>query len=202
MPPRTDEELLERWQNGDATSGQALFVRYSDSVERFFAHKAPSSVEDLMQETFLRCVASHTRIKDGQFLPYLLGIARNVLHEYFRKAYRRDDILDVDEVSVCDVRPGQVTLMDQRREYRLLVESLRSIPIDDQVILELHYWEHLKTDEIASVFGIPPGTVRGRLQRARAKLEEVIRRLAASQNEFDSTLARLDAWPKDPDPET
>jgi RNA polymerase sigma-70 factor (ECF subfamily) len=193
----TDDELLERWQNGDATSGQGLFDRYYGVIERFFLNKDSNAVQDLVQETFTRCVASRIRIKDGQFLPYLIGIAKNVLHAHLRKRYRRGETLDVDQISVCDVQPGPGSMMVQRREHRLLLEGLRNIPIDDQVILELHYWENLTTDQIAEVFCIPAGTAKGRLQRARTKLEKVIHRLAESASELESTVARLEDWAKE-----
>jgi RNA polymerase sigma-70 factor (ECF subfamily) len=96
-----------------------------------------------------------------------------------------------------DLDPGPGTLAVQRREHRVLLEALRNIPIDDQVMLELHYWEDLTTDEIATALDIPIGTSRGRLQRARARLAEVMHRLLESPLELASTGARLDDWAKD-----
>src|SRR5262249_7225174 len=61
----SDGELLERWRAGDTRSGEALFERYYDMVERFFLNKVAGSVKDLVQETFMRCVESRERIKDN-----------------------------------------------------------------------------------------------------------------------------------------
>jgi RNA polymerase sigma-70 factor (ECF subfamily) len=191
----SDGELLEQWRAGDAVSGEALFERYYDMVERFFLNKIGSGVQDLVQETFMRCVESRERIKDNdRFRMYMFGIAYNVLSGHLRERYRGDRAIDLSEVSVCDVAPGPSSLVANRREHRLLIEALRNIPVEDQVILELHYWEQLSTHEMAEVIGIPVGTARGRLQRARAKLEEVMRRLAETPQDLASTLARLDDW--------
>ena len=95
---------------------------------------------------------------------------------------------------VCDVAPGPSSLVARRREHQLLIEALRSIAVDDQVILELHYWEQLTTSEMAEVMGIPIGTARGRLQRARTRLEEEMQRLADSPHDLASTMERLDDW--------
>ena len=191
----SDGELLERWRSGDPVSGEALFERYYDMVERFFLNKVTSGVQDLVQETFMRCVESRERIRDNdRFRMYMFAIAYNVLTAYLRQRYRSDREINLSEVSVCDLLPGPSSLVARRREHRLLIEALRSIPIDDQVVLELHYWEQLTTHQMAEVIGIPVGTVRGRLQRARARLEETIKRLAESRQDLLSTLARLDDW--------
>jgi RNA polymerase sigma-70 factor (ECF subfamily) len=191
----SDGMLLERWRSGDAVSGEALFERYYEMVERFFLNKVTSGVQDLVQETFTRCVESRERIRDNdRFRMYMFAIAYNVLTGYLRERYRGDREIDLSEVSVCDVAPGPSSLIAQRREHRLLIEALRSIPVDDQVILELHYWEQLTTHQMAEVIGIPVGTARGRLQRARTRLEAVMQRLAESPQDLSSTLARLDDW--------
>ena len=195
---RTDGELLELWRGGDSASGEELFERYYDMVERFFLNKVSQGVQDLVQETFTRCVASRERIRDNeQFRLYMFGIAYNVLKAHLRDRYRRGEQLDVAETSMCDLDPGPGTLAVQRREHRVLLEALRNIAVDDQVMLELHYWEDLTTDQIATSLDIPIGTARGRLQRARARLAEVMHRLIASPLELATTAARLEDWAKD-----
>jgi RNA polymerase sigma-70 factor (ECF subfamily) len=191
----SDGELLERWRAGDAVSGEALFERYYDMVERFFLNKVATGVQDLVQETFMRCVESRERIRDDdRFRMYMFGIAYNVLTAHLRERYRGDRAIDLEAISLCDVAPGPSSLVAQQREHRLLIEALRNIPVEDQVVLELHYWEQLTTHQMAEVFGIPVGTARGRLQRARTRLEQVMQRLAESPQDLKSTLARLDDW--------
>jgi len=191
----SDGELLERWRAGDATSGEALFERYYDMVERFFLNKVASGVQDLVQETFMRCVEGRERIRDhDRFRTYMFAIAYNVLTAHLRERYRSDRAIDLGEISVLDVAPGPSSIVAQRREHGLLIEALRHIAVDDQVILELHYWEQLTTHEMAEVIGVPLGTARGRLQRARAKLEEAMQRLADTPEHLVSTLGRLDDW--------
>lgn len=191
----SDGELLERWRKGDAASGEVLFERYYDMVERFFLNKLSSDVQDLVQETFIRCVESRDRIRDDdRFRLYMFSIAYNVLSARLRERYRGERAVDFNEISVCDLAPGPSSVVAQRREHRLLIEALRHIPVDDQVLLELHYWEQLTTNQIAEVLEIPVGTARGRLQRARTKLEEAMQRLAETPQDLESTLARLEDW--------
>src|ERR1041384_847961 len=103
----SDGELLKRWRSGDAASGEALFERYYDMVERFFLNKVSSGVQDLVQETFTRCVESRERIRDNErFRMYMFAIAYNVLTGHLRERYRSDRAIDLGEISVCDVAPG------------------------------------------------------------------------------------------------
>ena len=194
----TDGELLLRWRQRDFASGEALFERYYKMVERFFLNKISDAVSDLVQETFTRCVAGQEHIKDNeQFRLYIFGIAYNVLKEHLRRRYRGERLLDSCEVSVRDLEPGPVTLIVRRQEHRLLLEALRSIPIDDQVVLELHYWESLTTEQIAEALGLPVGTARGRLQRARSKLAEAMTQVSDSAQDLTTTLACVEDWARE-----
>jgi len=194
----TDGELLERWRANDAASGEALFDRYYSMVERFFLNKVGDAVPDLVQETFTRCVENRDKIRDNnQFRLYIFGIAYHVLKAHLRARYRGGQPVDVHESSVRDVATGPLTLAVRRSEHRLLLEALRSIPIEDQVVLELHYWDNLTTDDIAEVLAIPVGTARGRLQRARDKLGDVMHSLTRSSHDLTTTVACLEDWARD-----
>jgi len=69
----SDGELLERWRTGDALSGEALFERYYDMVERFFLNKVSGGGKDLVQETYLRPVGP--RLFHAFGLPLILADA-------------------------------------------------------------------------------------------------------------------------------
>lgn len=193
-----DAELLERWRGGDDAAGERLFERYFGTVERFFLNKAPDHVDDLVQETFLGCLKSRNQVNDSiKFRSHLFAIAYHVLGTHLRKLYRGRKYLDLTEISMHDLSPSPGAVMADHDEQRLLLEALRKIPVDHQVLLELHYWEALTTEEIAKVLGVPVGTVRGRLQRARALLEQAMARLANARVVPQSTRDRLDDWVAD-----
>ncbi|WP_428265320.1 RNA polymerase sigma factor [Haliangium sp.] len=191
----SDAELLERWRQGNQAAGEALFERYYDPIERFFLNKVSSNVGDLVQETFIACVEARERVKDGdKFRSYLFSIAYNVLRAHLRRNYRGRQELDLDHMSVVDIAPGPGTMIGRRREQRLLLEALRAIPLQYQVVLELHYWEKMITADIAESLGLPLGTVRSRLRRARELLDEAMSRLAGSNDVLESTATSLDDW--------
>lgn len=191
----SDAELLDRWRQGDRNAGKALFERYYEPLECFFVNKVPSGVGDLVQETFRMCLEARDRIDDpAKFRAYLFSVAFNVLRGHFRKKARRGTEVDFELVSVEAIVPGACSVLVEREEQRLLLEGLRRIPVADQAILELDYWESMKMSEIGVVLGIPEGTAKSRLHRARKRLKDAMEELAGSPALLRSTLADLDEW--------
>lgn len=191
----SDLELLRQWQQGDNAAGKELFGRYYDSVARFFRNKLHGDISDVIQDTFAACVAGRDRLRDQtSFRSYLFSIAHRQLCEHLRRRYRQGEALDLDAVSAHSLSSGPSSIVARQREERLLLEALRAIPVAYQELIELRYWEDLKTIEIAEIVELPHATVRTRLRRAHELLHEAMERLAGSRAELDSTLTRLDDW--------
>ena len=150
----TDEALLRAWQAGDAAAGNALFERYFDALYRFFVHKhVDGDVMDLLQKTLLASVESLDRFEGHSSVrTYLYAIARNKLRDYWRERARNDGI-DFGVSSLLDLGPSPSSLLRANEEQRLLFEALRRLPLDQQIAVELHYWDGLSGPQLAEVFG-------------------------------------------------
>ena len=193
--PSTDIELLDAWKSGDQDAGEQLFERHFPAVARFFRNKVTTGVDDLIQSTFLGCMEARDRFRgDSSFRTFLFAVAHNVLRHHFRKQKRIDAQLDFEQVSAVDLAPGPSSVVAKKREQRLVLQALREIPVDHQVMLELYFWEPLKAKEIAEVLEIPEGTVRTRIRRAKQLLEEKLRELAESPQELERTTSNLEDW--------
>ncbi|MBL9100662.1 MAG: sigma-70 family RNA polymerase sigma factor [Myxococcales bacterium] len=190
-----DRTQLEAWRAGDTRAGDRLFVRHFDAVDRFLRNKVgDDAIPDLVQRTFLTCIERPDGFRGlSSFRTFLLGIAHNLLREYYRRSARHSH-RDLDEHSVEDLGAGPSTLVRAKEEQRLLLAALRSIPLDAQVVLELFYWEQLSGAELAEVLGVGEDTARTRLRRARLRLAEALERLASSRAVLDSILSDLDSW--------
>lgn len=191
-----DVELLEQWRNGDLAAGEILFERYYDAVARFFRTRMPGGdIADLVQETFVACVEGRDRVHEGgSFRAYIFSVANNVLCIHLRAKYRGDDLVDFDQLSVEDMAPGPASQLRQQREEQVLLAALRRIPVNDQLLLELHYWQQIRTSDIAKAMGLNHNTVRSRLANARKRLEEAMAELAGSAELFESTKANFEEW--------
>lgn len=192
----SDAELLEAWRAGDRQAGQELFERHFDAVARFFRNKVDRGIEDLVQRTFLACVESKDRFRgESSFRTFLFAIAHNLLRRHYRDERRHGAPIDFAITSVHDLAaPSPSLVLGQRREERLLLEALRRIPLEHQVALELFYWEKLTAAEVASVVGVPEGTAKSRIRRAKRLVVEAIAALSENQALFESTTANLERW--------
>ena len=189
---KEDAALLEAWNAGDRQAGSALLERHFDSLCRFFRSKAEDAVDDLIQATLLSAVASRERLRSASsFRAYLFTIARNELFDHFK---RRGVAGDPGVSKVEDLAPSPSSVLAQDDEYHRVLRALQSIPLDLQIALELHYWERLSTAELAEALGIPQGTAKSRLRRARQAVRDKMSELpAATPGERDGDLD-LDAW--------
>jgi RNA polymerase sigma factor (sigma-70 family) len=173
----SDEQLLGAWNRGDAVAGERLFDRYFLRVVRFFHTKVRGDIDELVQRTFLGCVEARQRFRgDGSFSGFLFGIARNVLVSHYRTEHRAAPAIELSEVSLHDLDPRPSSVLTERREQQILLESLGRIPLEAQLILELHYWEGMTSASIAEVLQIPHGTAQTRIRRARQLLAAEVRR--------------------------
>jgi RNA polymerase sigma factor (sigma-70 family) len=166
----SDESLLERWCGGERRAGEALLARHCDDLFRFFQHKVGTDADDLVQRTFLACVTSREQFRrQSSFRTYLFAIARNELYGYFRRLPRGEQ-LDFDAISIADLATPISGRMVRAQARRQLLDELSTLPADQQLLLELHYWHDLDAAALAEIFDTSAGTVRVRLLRARAAL--------------------------------
>lgn len=170
-----DDQLLEAWGRGDPAAGSQLFERHYSAVVRFFSRKIGGDPADLIQETFEECVRCRDRVfPDSGFRAFLFGIAYNVLRRHFERLRKHGERIDPAAESAADLCPGPVTMTATRQQQRRLLVALRRIPLEQQVLLELFYWEDMTSASIAEVLGLPHGTIRSRLRRARQQLQTAL----------------------------
>jgi RNA polymerase sigma-70 factor (ECF subfamily) len=154
-----DAELLEAWRQGDGAAGSELFERHYPAIVRFFANKVAGDPADLIQETFEACVSGRDRMREGGgFSAYLFGVAYNVLRRHYERSRKQGERFDPGTASAADLSPGPSTMVGQRDEHRLLLAALRRIPLEQQVVLELFYWEGMTSATIAEVLDTPHGS--------------------------------------------
>jgi RNA polymerase sigma factor (sigma-70 family) len=174
MAEADDHALFELWRRGDTRAGSRLVRRHFEALHRFFASKAQGQVEDLIQQTFVACVEARDAFRgESTFRAYLFGLARLQLFTYYRKNQRMR-ALDFTNTSVRDLGMSPTGLLAQREDERLLSLALQRVPIDQQIALELTYWEGLSAPEVARVLEIPENTVYSRLRRAKEHLRSAL----------------------------
>jgi len=195
-----DWQLLEAWKDGDSRSGELLLTRYMGPLTRFFRNKVvdPDDVADLISETMLACTRSKERVREsGAFRSFLYSSAMNMLRRHYRKkAKRQREVDDFAQLCVGESNDPRslASMVSLQREGQLLVRALRRIPLDQQIVLELHYIEQLSGPEIAEILGVPKPTVYTRLRRGTEKLRTMVTELAESPDLAVSTMSGIQTW--------
>jgi len=159
----------------DPARFKLVFDRHATAVYRYIYRRIGSdAVEELTSDTFVTAFDFRERFKGQDALPWLYGIAANVLRRYRRTEIRRQRAY---------ARAGSLLAIDSeddRIEDRLdaaaaapeLARALEQLEPGDRDVLLLLAWEELSYQEIAESLDIPIGTVASRLSTARRVIRE------------------------------
>jgi len=195
VPELDDITLLGQWRGGDGTAGQTLFERHFDSIYGFFETKCPADADELTQATFLACLRARDQFRgDSSFRTYLFTIARNELFRVLRHRQRHDAKLDFEMSSIAELVSTPATRMARNQEHRALIDAMQHLPVEQQTLLELHYWEEMEIAELSKIFDAPAATIRTRLHRARKALRDLVEANEAAPPEALQSLETLDQW--------
>ena len=165
----TDGTLIERSCRGRPDAFVEVVRRHEAAVHGFLARRTgPQVAADLLGEVWLRAFAGRGGYdpahRDAR--PWLYGIARNVLRAHWRA---RPDQAAAPETA-CDPWDAVVDRLDAAAQVETLVRALRALPSGEREVLLLVAWEQLTPAQAAAVLGVPQGTARSRLHRARTAL--------------------------------
>jgi RNA polymerase sigma-70 factor (ECF subfamily) len=150
-----------------------IFDRHYVAVHRYLARRAPrAQADDLASTTFAVAFERRRSFRPSSTsaLPWLLGIATNLLHERHRVERREQGTLALLRTEHLADDQGGSDEPDTDR----LARALATLDPAQRDVLLMHAWEELSYEEIAEALGIPIGTVRSRLSRARAHLRSQI----------------------------
>lgn len=156
-----------------------IFDRYSRRVFGYVVRRVPrEDAADLTGDVFLRAFRFRHKydLDRAEALPWLLGIATNVIGEYLRKRSRRMRIgLRPDVLPGPPVDDIATDRADAAKAWPALERTLLSLKPRDRSVLILYAIEDLTYQEIGDALNIPEGTVKSRLNRARTQASELLR---------------------------
>jgi len=151
---------------------------------------------DLTQETFVRVYRALPRLRaEGASATWIRRIATNLSLDFLRRRKAAPQCTSLDAPTSDDAEPVQARdvadrsadpekLLAGEERTQVLRRAVASLPDDYRAVIVLHHMEEMRVEEIAAVLGVPEGTVKSRLSRARKAL---FRKLAPY---FDPELAR------------
>jgi RNA polymerase sigma-70 factor (ECF subfamily) len=176
----SDDAELIRAAGSDPSAFGELYGRHAFSVHAWFQRRLKWAASDLTAETFAQAWLSRGRFHDdhgGSALPWLLGIARNVLRETIRtdrvESRARERLgLPVDLAS----EDGYEAVEARLSPRIALAAALEGLPEHEREALELRVVDELPYDEVAEQLSIRPAAARLRVSRALRRLALVTTR--------------------------
>lgn len=170
----SDAALVERLRGQDLSALGILFDRYYPQIYRTacaILHDPPAA-EDIAQDCFLRLHQSAHRIDTSlPLLPWLYRVTVNLSYTFFTRRQRRRVSL---ETLVDHLMSPAWQSPDQLAEYhdvqRRVLQAVHDLPLNQKIVMVLHYLSGLSVDDIASILDCPVGTVKSRLYYARETL--------------------------------
>lgn len=179
----SDEELALRCQEDDHAAFTVLVDRYKDRIHRLVRRMVGGTDdEDLTQEVFIKVYRAIPGFRGGStFKTWIYKIAHNLCLSELRKKGRRGEHLSIEEEGdekihhlLPDTRHGledEIEKRDLSQSIRTLMERL---PPHYRTVLTLFYLEQAKYEEISEIMGIPLGTVKTHIHRARLRLRNLL----------------------------
>ena len=179
-----DPELIRKVRDGDVSAFEQLFNSYQKRVYNLIYRLVGNEQDaaDLTQEAFVRIYNARHRLQtEGAFLAWMRTIAVNLCRDHFRKCKRtiKGDSLDAPiwiegdelqrEVEDWSMNPERTF---EKKDLQAAVQgALDTLSEEHRAVVVLHHIEGMDVQEIARELGVPEGTVKSRLARAREELK-------------------------------
>ena len=173
-------DLLDRCRRGDELAWEAFVRQYQARVYGLALHYVRNTEEarDVAQEIFVRIYRKlESYREEDAFLPWMLRVGRNVCIDHLRHARSRPSGAAVPLESVpefVDHSPTPEGAWEADTRRRLVHRALQRLSDPSREMILLKEIQGLRLDEIASMLGVPLGTVKSRSNRARLELARAV----------------------------
>jgi RNA polymerase sigma-70 factor (ECF subfamily) len=170
----TDEELMNRFCQGDTAALDALFERHSSGVHAFLSRlvRDGALAEDLLQTTFLSVIRSRDRYRRGSpVLPWLLTIAGNAARDSLRRTRLQVEVLAGDDPPP---EPSAEQTHGDPAARKRIEAAFQALPELHREAVLMHKVHGLSFEEIGQALGITATAARLRAHRGYERLRTLL----------------------------
>lgn len=190
-----DQQLVQKARAGDRYAFNLLVWKWERAIYNLALRLLGSEDDavEVCQEVFIR---AYTHLKDfrgdARFSTWLYRIAINCCRNLMRSRKRRRevamDFYDGADPAIhrLDATPEQEQSYHRAQMATRVLEAMQALPEDQRTVIELRVLHDLGVEEVASIMGIPPGTVKSRLFYGLRKLRDQLQDLFPPPSRMDS----------------
>jgi RNA polymerase sigma factor (sigma-70 family) len=180
---RSDSQLIQSYQSGEAHALEILVTRYKDRVYTsiLFLVKDKYLAEDLFQDVFIKIIDTIRNNKyndEGKFLGWAMRIAHNLCVDHFRRVKRAPSIInaegkDVFEWLIFSDETAENKMM-RRQSYDRVQSMLDQLPEEQKEVIVLRHYGDLSFKEIAEITNCSINTALGRMRYGLINLRKLM----------------------------
>ena len=183
LSPKTDNQLVQSFQQGNSRSLEVLIGRYKDKLfsSILFIVKDKYLAEDLFQDAFIKIIENIRNNKyteEGKFLPWATRIAHKLCVDYFRKVKRSPAIKTSDDKDIFELFTVPDATADTRMEDEETGDRVRRVlnmlPDEQREVIVLRHYADLSFKEIAAMTNCSINTSLGRMRYGLINLRKLI----------------------------
>ncbi len=190
----SDEDLMARVAEDDERAFTDLVGRFRGRVTNLISRvlNDRESSDDLAQEVFVRVYVHRRNYRTGsKFSTWVFTIAANLAKNEIRRRVRRRNWFSLDAltevfsdsmIQLADPTEGREQVLEREQLQGAVGQAIATVPEKYRLALVLRDIEGLSYEEIAEVLGVPGGTVRSRINRARSMLKRKLEPLLRKQD--------------------
>ena len=179
-----DAELVEQILNGNNNAFRYLVANYQRLVLHVVGRivRRQDEAEDICQEVFIKVFRKMKRFRgESRLSTWIATIAYNTSISHVRKMARRGEQLYEDNPTlIASERDESLNqkVVEKEEAKKILMEMIESLPVNYRTVLTLFHLDEFSYKEIEEITGMPEGTIKSYLSRARkllkGKLEKVV----------------------------
>lgn len=171
-----EQDILRRAQQGDSEAFRQLVEAYQTQVYRLALRMCGADgADDVTQDAFVAAWRTLPNFRsDCRFSTWLYRLTTNAAIDYLRREKRHRAAGDIAELELPDDAPTMQELSERAETQSRVRRALSRLSDEHRQVLLLRYMQELDYGEIAAALEVSEGTVKSRINRAKARLRELL----------------------------
>ena len=176
---KDQEHIIARARRGDADAFEQLVAAYRNQVFRLALRMCgnEADADEVAQEAFLSAWKGLPNFRgESRFSTWLYQLTTHAAIDLMRREKRQAAAEDIDEITAADDGPSPQQQVERTETQREIRSALMQLPEEYRQVLLLRFMQELSYEEIGQTLKLPAGTVKSRLNRAKAQLKDILSR--------------------------